>query len=47
MTYTEGSWHYLVGLKPQYEHMEGCPAYDEYMEGYNNMKDKDEEKEDE
>lgn len=47
VTYDEGMWHALIGLDPQYEHMEGCLAYDSYMEGYNKIKDKDEELEDE
>jgi len=36
MNYREGAWHAIVGLDPQYEHMKGCTAYDEYMVGYNN-----------
>jgi len=47
MTYEEGTWHALIGLDPQYEHMKGCQAYDLYMEGYNKTNDKDKELEDE
>ncbi len=46
MSYTEGLWHAIIGLDPQYEHMKGCPAYDLYMKGYNKINDKDEEIED-
>jgi len=35
MNYREGAWHAIIGLNPQYEHMMGCPAYDKYMQGYN------------
>ena len=35
MSYSEGTWHAIVGLKPQYEHMKGVPAYNDYMRGYN------------
>jgi len=47
MTYSEGLWHAIIGLDPQYEHMKGCQAYDLYMEGYNKTNDKDKELEDE
>ncbi len=36
--YTHGSWHAIIGLSPQYDHMEGTPMYKEYMAGYNASK---------
>lgn len=39
MTYSEGVWHDIIGLDPQYEHMKGCPAYEDYMRGYNDKDD--------
>ena len=36
--YTHGSWHAIIGLDPQYDHMEGTPMYEEYMAGYNASK---------
>ncbi len=39
MSYTEGCWHAIIGLDPQYEHMKGCEAYDLYMKGYNETKE--------
>lgn len=41
MTYKEGMWHAMSGLKPQYEHMKdsGGTGYDEYMQGYNKVKE--------
>ncbi len=31
---SEGCWHRICGLQPQYNHMKGTPMYDEYMKGY-------------
>jgi hypothetical protein len=36
--YGYGQWHALIGLDPQYDHMTGTPMYDEYMAGYNAVK---------
>ena len=40
MTYTCGRWHAIIGLDPQYDHMEGCSAYDDYIQGYNSYEDR-------
>jgi hypothetical protein len=36
--YTHGAWHAMIGLSPQYDHMEGTPMHSEYMEGYQSVK---------
>ena len=41
MSYTEGQWHALIGLPPQYDHMKGCESYETYMEGYNSVEEKE------
>lgn len=43
MNYSEGLWHSIVGLEPQYEHMKGTPAYEEYMSGYDSETEEDDE----
>jgi len=35
MNYREGAWHAMTGFDPQYDHMKGSTAYNDYMEGYN------------
>ena len=42
--YNHGVWHKMVGLLPQYDHMEGSQYYDDYMAGYNSGDETDEEK---
>lgn len=44
MSYNEGLWHAIIGLKPQYDHMKGTLAYDEYMRGYNSYKKENKDK---
>lgn len=38
---THGQWHAIIGLSPQYDHMEGTPMYEEYMAGYNSIPKKE------
>ena len=33
--YNMGSWHVIIGLVPQYDHMKGTTMYERYMKGYN------------
>ncbi len=37
--HSHGTWHAMIGLSPQYDHMEGTPMYDEYMKGYTETKE--------
>lgn len=35
--YTQGMWHKMIGLDPQYDHMKGTIMYENYMKGYNSQ----------